>query len=857
MACVLGLLAAAISITPAAATTTATIAFDYTSPTSGAPGTSIYVDCTGFTPNEQAILYYDAALTQIGTAPATVNTTGTFIISGRIPTNATPGNHYIQVSTTPDAANILLFNVIIPTTFTLSPIIGNVGETISVTGSGFTPGLISLYWNGATSAFVSITADSSGILSGTFTVPTTPKGTYTITTSSGYGSANFQVNPKIVINPATGGVGDAVGLTGTGFAANSTVIISVATQTISTTSPSPIPTTATGSFSCTFAIPSIPGGINVVQATDGIGNSAVTNFTTGPKISVSPATGGVGDNIIISGSGFSPFKPITFTIDGVALTVSPSTVTSDLNGAFSNVSFVIPPVSGGTHSIKATDQDGHNNTATLTMMTKITVTPTTGTVGTQITVTGSGFAPSTPVSIYWDAGASPVTNVTSSSTGTISGLTFNAPPSAKGVHTVKAQDTSNNSATVSFSTTPKIVLTPATGGYGDSITISYTGFTAGSTITTTSLLISSTVGVPLGTTPTTVAIDANGNGSATFSVINIANGTWTIQATDNGSASAQATLAVTQKISLNNSSGAAGDIVVVTGTGFAPNKGITLKYNGQALSITPSPVTSDTNGAFACQFTVPATSAGAIPLTASDGNNVATLSFNSVDKATISISTTKSNPGWVGMSLTINGTGFKPNKDITVTFASAPVTVALVNSDAGGSFTATFKVPAAPSGNHTISASDGTTTENFAFFMDSTAPDAPALVTPVTSSKQGQPVAFTWKAVTDSSGVAYTIEISQDQSFATLILEHTGLTTATYTMTSAEKLKTAGSKTPYYWRVQATDAAGNVSGWSTANTFTIGFMWPSWIIYVWGALAIIVALIFGLWLGRRMAYQSY
>ena len=76
-------------------------------------------------------------------------------------------------------------------------------------------------------------------------------------------------------------------------------------------------------------------------------------------------------------------------------------------------------------------------------------------------------------------------------------------------------------------------------------------------------------------------------------------------------------------------------------------------------------------------------------------------------------------------------------------------------------------------------------------------------------------------------------------------------------MTAAEKLKSAGSKTPYYWRVQATDAAGNVSEWSTVNTFTIGFLWPSWIIYVWGALAIVVALIFGLWFGRRMAYQSY
>jgi hypothetical protein len=74
-------------------------------------------------------------------------------------------------------------------------------------------------------------------------------------------------------------------------------------------------------------------------------------------------------------------------------------------------------------------------------------------------------------------------------------------------------------------------------------------------------------------------------------------------------------------------------------------------------------------------------------------------------------------------------------------------------------------------------------------------------------------------------------------------------------MTDAEKLKSF--KTPYYWRVRATDAAGDVGAWSTSNTFTIGFIWPTWIIHVWYGLGIVVALILGLWLGRRMAYQSY
>jgi phosphodiesterase/alkaline phosphatase D-like protein len=133
------------------------------------------------------------------------------------------------------------------------------------------------------------------------------------------------------------------------------------------------------------------------------------------------------------------------------------------------------------------------------------------------------------------------------------------------------------------------------------------------------------------------------------------------------------------------------------------------------------------------------------------------------------------------------------------------------------------------------------------------------LLLPLTASKPGQPITFSWSAVTtDPSGVTYTLEISQDSTFATTIIPNiTGLTTTSYTMTAAEKLASASSKNPYYWRVQAIDLAGNVGAWSTANTFTIGFIWPSWIINVWYGLGIIVALILGLWLGRRMAYQSY
>jgi hypothetical protein len=207
--------------------------------------------------------------------------------------------------------------------------------------------------------------------------------------------------------------------------------------------------------------------------------------------------------------------------------------------------------------------------------------------------------------------------------------------------------------------------------------------------------------------------------------------------------------------------------------------------------------------------------------------------------------------------MTLTGTGFAAGATVTVTFEGVATPVATVTSDANGSFSATFNVPAASAGSHTITATDGTTTKTFTYFMDSTAPAAPILLTPTDKFKPKQPVPFSWQAVSDPSGVTYDWQLSQDANFTTLLVEHTGLTSPGYTMTSAEKLKSAGSGNPYYWRVRVIDNAGNAGAWSKANTFTIGFIWPSWIINVWYGLGIIAALILGLWLGRRMAYQSY
>ncbi len=58
-----------------------------------------------------------------------------------------------------------------------------------------------------------------------------------------------------------------------------------------------------------------------------------------------------------------------------------------------------------------------------------------------------------------------------------------------------------------------------------------------------------------------------------------------------------------------------------------------------------------------------------------------------------------------GEEITISGSGFAPNSEITITFESVPVVLAVVRADAAGQFTARVRVPVdATPGMHTLRA---------------------------------------------------------------------------------------------------------------------------------------------------------
>jgi hypothetical protein len=402
--------------------------------------------------------------------------------------------------------------------------------------------------------------------------------------------------------------------------------------------------------------------------------------------------------------------------------------------------------------------------------------------------------------------------------------------------------------------TPAITLTPGSGFVGSQVVINGTGFAA----STSSSFISISLAMgAAGIQPTGTSIintDENGSFTAAFAMPPATHGEHVIQARDSADNSAQAVIGIAQKLALSITGGVAGDQVSLTGTGFAGSKTVTIRYGEQTVSTQPASVVTDSTGSFSASISVPAKPAGTYATNVTDGTNQASIDFAAAVFAAIDKATTQNDPGFVGMDLTITGSGFKALSGITIALGGN--TLATGQTDGNGSFGISFKMGVTTGGEHKINVSDGTTSREFTFFMDAQAPSAPSLLLPANASKPEQPLTFSWNAVNDISGVTYDLQVSEDANFTTLVMEKKGLTDTEYTMTEEEKLDAASASAPYQWRVRAVDSAGNASAWTTPATFTIGFIWPMWLTFVLFGITLLVVLYIGMRIGSRIALKA-
>ena len=475
----------------------------------------------------------------------------------------------------------------------------------------------------------------------------------------------------------------------------------------------------------------------------------------------------------------------------------------------------------------------------------LSLSPTSGRGGSTLTVTGTGFTTGTFVQI--DFNYSPKKWIQLMGAETTFSVSFTVPNVSPGTYLVRAVDGALLTliASTYFTViTASIDIDPDDGQVDTEVEIDGTDFDSREDITIE--YDGDEVDIASGDDDT----DSDGDFFCTIIIPESAAGEHTITVTgDESGVEAEAEFTVEPEISISSTEGAAGTSVTVSGTGFKKYEDITIYFAGSEIYTT---IETDNNGSFSGVFTVPAKAKGTYKVKASDGTNKESVDF--IVTAGASLDTTTGN---IGTTLTISGTGFIASGTITIKYDDTQV--ATTTTDTNGAFSVTFDVPASQHGDHTIIASDGITTKQFTFTMESQPPPTPPLLLPEDGIKAEPETYFDWEDVTDDSGVtSYTLQIATDKNFtpASIVLEKEGLTSSEYTITKAEELPSTKKEAPYYWRVQAVDGAFNESGWTTLGSFYVGFAFEftGWV--MWTAIGIGGLLLFfiGFWVGRRTGY---
>ena len=369
------------------------------------------------------------------------------------------------------------------------------GASIDVHGTGFAAGevvTVSVTSGPDTIASGVATATGAGALSSTIAIPAgTAAGTYDVTAvgsvSAAPATAALEVTaaPHVwtpsLTAPAGVQVGEAVVVTGGGFAPDEQVTVTFGAS--STT----VPATPTGGFETSFLAPGEPGTYTAraLGATSAVPATVDVVVTARPVVyepSISaPAAVGAGEPVEVSGSGFAPHETVALRL-GAASQEAVATATGDF------VAVLVAPDVAGSYVLTATGSVSAKPVTASVVVTTAPVVwapvvhaPASATVGRSIALSGSGFAPGEQVTITF---GSLVTGLRASSEGT---FTVQLPvPTANGVYVVTATgETSRTPSTSSVSVTgaPTVydprVSAPATVAFGSPFTVSGTGFAAG------------------------------------------------------------------------------------------------------------------------------------------------------------------------------------------------------------------------------------------------------------------------------------------------------------------------------------------------------------------------------------------
>lgn len=371
-----------------------------------------------------------------------------------------------------------------PYTISIDPASSGPGTSVVVTGAGWPPsasggsaGILLFAYSAGRQAAIgdgAVETDGTGAFTEAATIPTdATAGTRAIVCTFGGGAATatqvFTVTPTaLTLTPDSGPKGTIVTVGGGPLTANSSIAASSLKFGGAAWNTSAISLDSQGYLTPTnLTVASTASeGANTVSATDGASRTASATFTvTKPTATLDVSEAARGQLVTVTGSGWLPgaLGVVTITLNSVTMGIATPDSDGDIYKQF-NVPTNLTP--NTTYSYSASDGNGNSSlSGTLKVkQAKVTVDPTSGPVGSTITITGSGFLPQAGVSALTMGGVSLIAgqSLLTDSVGSFE-TTATVPGLAQQGWAITA--TVDVSASTSFSVTAgaAAAVTPATG----------------------------------------------------------------------------------------------------------------------------------------------------------------------------------------------------------------------------------------------------------------------------------------------------------------------------------------------------------------------------------------------------------
>ncbi len=331
----------------------------------------------------------------------------------------------------------------------------------------------------------------------------------------------------------------------------------------------------------------------------------------------------------------------------------------------------------------------------------VSISPTSGPVGTSVVVSGVADTLGGTVNIYFDidgdAQTDPEDFQTSTTASVTSPYSYEAaivvPPSIAGTHAITATDVSAGTSTGAyFTVTSSITTSPASGPIGEMITVAGTGFDRISVV----MIEFDDIDVTPSPVPETNDV---GSFTTSFPAPPSIAGDHIVTATDAADNTYSTTFTVLgTTISITPNSGPVGTIVAVSGTYATPSGSVAIMWDDVEVDT----VTAEGDGIYSYDLMVPPSVAGAHTVTAEDvaSTNNASETFTLLG-ITLSIDRTS---GVVDTVVSVTGTYATPEGSILIRWDGTEMET--ITAELDGTYSYDLIVPASVTGDHTITVED-------------------------------------------------------------------------------------------------------------------------------------------------------